>query len=95
MESTLRQIATRVALYDDIAEDIEPNYSKILNVLNLQVRNTLKDLIEAVKDKDETMTLHVLNILMGQLEEIYKYMGMRQFKQKLKTLVENQFPDIK
>lgn len=93
MSTDLLHIAAQVALYDELAEEIEPNYSKILSILNLQTRNTLKDLIEAVKDKDEPMTLHLLHLVMGQLEEIYRYMGMRQFKQKLKTITENQFDE--
>ena len=91
MDSALISIAARVALYDELEQEAEPDYDKLSNILNQQIRNTFKDLTNAVKDEDETLILNTLHLLMEQLENIYKYLGLREFKLKLKNLVDKQF----
>lgn len=93
MDRALICAAERVALYDNIIEEAHPNYIKILNILNMKTKNILKDLIEAVKDEDEELSIRLLHILMQDFEDIYKYMGMRDFKVKLHNITENQFED--
>jgi phosphate uptake regulator len=91
MNSELLKIATRVAIYEKLDQESEPDYHKLLLILQQQVRNTFKDLIDAVKDENETNVLHTLHMLMEQLENVYKYMGLREFKMKLKNLVDQNF----
>lgn len=87
----LINLAYRVALYDEMKEESDPDFVKILSILNLKIKNILKDLIEAVKTEDEELTIHVLHIMMDQFEEIFKYMKLRDMKNKLKFLVDKEF----
>lgn len=91
MDSALISIAAKLATYEELEQEAEPDYTKLLNILNQQIRNTFKDLTTAVKDEDETLILNTLHLLMEQLENIYKYLGLREFKLKLKNLVDKQF----
>jgi hypothetical protein len=93
VDSILLNCIKRVALYEEITDKIEPDFTKIRNLLNQKVKNLMKDLLIAVKDEDERMSVNILHMLMSTFEEIYKYMGMREFKNKLKNITEVQFED--
>lgn len=93
MDHSLMTAAERVALYEELVEEIKPNFNKVLNILNMKTKNLLKDMIEATKDEDEQLLIRILHMMMEDFEEIYRYMGMREFKTKLHNITEKQFED--
>lgn len=93
MVDRIKPIAIRIATYEKILDEADPDYVKILNILGLKTKNTLKDLIDAVRNEDEASIIYMIHIIMEQFEDIFKYMNLRPFKNKFKNLVDKEFLD--
>lgn len=93
MDRDFLNIVYRIAGPNDVMKEIDeqPDYTKVLNILNLQTKNSLKDLIESVKDEDEEQIIAMLEIIFGQFEEAFRYLGLRSFRLKFKSMIDREF----
>lgn len=93
MDRRIIEISHRLAAYEELSDDIDPNFQKIRNIIQMKIKNLMKDLLDAVKDENDQLTVGIMHMIMNQFEEIYKYLGLREFKVKLDNIVDNEFGD--
>lgn len=98
-EESLRAVAARLAAEDDRKKkdptgpspEGDPDWQKVKTLYDTSVKNTFKDLHQAIKDQDSKLTVFHMERLLESLVKTSKYMKMRDIFLKLKEVEKKLF----
>lgn len=94
-EESLRRIAMRIAETDDPKKQkgpkMDPKWPKIHTLFQIKIKNTIKDLEQAIRDEDPKLISYLFERTLREMNEMAKALGMRELMAPLKGALDKVF----